>query len=150
MCAQCKSNAPDDLHAALRDVFDLFESLGGIKCLLLGKTAQSAKKGKLEGDKITVGIRELELTGKGSTNRKGQIYSWIANYFRRGYSKTMLFEPELEHIISYDFHGIPIEIKVIQRKYNFLKNPEPIIYNYDDYIIPNPLDKYLKTQYIVQ
>lgn len=137
---------PDDLNAALRDLFDLFEKLSGTKCLLLGKTAESVRQGFLNVPKIQAGIRELDLTRE----RKGTIYSHLADYLRRGTTKAMVFEPELEHLIAYDFKGVPIEIKIIQRQYSFFKNLDPIMYNFDYYALPNPLDKYLKAQYIVK
>ena len=136
----------EDLNAALRDLFDLFEKLAGTKCLLLGETARTVKAGQLAVSKIQAGIRELDLTRE----RKGTIYSHLADYLRRGTSKTMVFEPEIERFISYDFKGIPIEIKIIQRNYSFFKNLNPIMYNFDYYALPNPLDKYLKAQYIVR
>ena len=137
---------PDDLNAALRDLFDLFQKLSGTKCLLLGETAASVKLGFLNVPKIQAGIRELDLTRE----RKGTIYSHLADYLRRGTSKTMVFEPELEHLISYDFKGIPIEIKIIERNYSFFKNLDPIMYNFDYYSLPNPLPSYLKAQYLIK
>ena len=133
------------LDKALREVYDLFESLS-LKPLLLGETAKSVKDRYAMGDKIIVGIKALELT----RNARSIIMTRLRKYFERGISKTMLFEPDESNLISYDFAGVPIEIKVIQRKYSFFKHPDQIMYNFDEFLLPNPIDRYLRAQYIVK
>jgi len=134
----------EDLHVALRDLFDLFEKLSGTKCLLLGETARTVKAGRLDVDRLQAGIRQLDLTPE----RKGTIYSHLADYLRRGYTKTMVFEPDSppagELLISYDFMGIPIDITVINTPNPYIDNPDPITYNFDYFVIPNPLEEYLR------
>ena len=133
------------LNKALREVYDLFESLN-LKPLLLGETAKSVKNKYVTGDKIIVGIKALELT----RNARSIIMTRLRKYFERGISKTMLFEPDESNLISYDFAGVPIEIKVIQRKYSFFKHPDQIMYNFDEFLLPNPIERYLRAQYIVK
>ena len=53
-------------------------------------------------------------------------------------------------ILKLDFNGVPIEIKVIQRNYEFFKNPDTAYYWTDEYKIPNPWDKYLKSRYLIK
>ena len=136
-------HSQEKLNAALRDVFDLLEKLSGTQCLLLGETARTVYEGNLDVNRIQVGIRQLDLTPA----RKGTLYTHVAEYFRRGTSKTMSFEPESppagELKVSYDFNDIPIDILVITKDNPFFKNPSPITYNYDFYVLPNPLNGYL-------
>ena len=114
--------------------------------MLLGETAKSVGNNYLSGDKITIGIRVTELT----KNARSIIYTRLRKYFERGISKTLVFEPDFERLISYDFEGVPIEIKVIERKYSFFKHPVPTMYNYDQFLLPNPIERYLRAQYLVK
>lgn len=140
-----KPQSGEALEKALREIYDLFESLA-LRPLLLHETARSVKAGQITGDKLTIGIKALELT----RNNRSIIFTRLRKYFDRGISKTLTFEPDFEHVISYDFAGVPIEIKVIERKYSFFKHPDMIIYKLDEYLLPNPIARYLKAQYIVQ
>ena len=134
-----------DLHEALREVWDLFDSFM-LKPLLLRETAKSIKDGYLNVDTIRVGLHEKNL----DRNTRSIIFTRLRKYLDKGISKTMVYEPDDERLISYDFLGVPIEITIITRKYAFFKYPEPITYNFDDYFVANPFDKYVKAMYIVK
>jgi hypothetical protein len=53
-------------------------------------------------------------------------------------------------ILKLDFNGVPIEVKVIQRNYEFFKNLDTSYYWTDEYKIPNPWAKYLKSRYLIK
>lgn len=133
------------LEKALREVYDLFESLS-LSPLLLHETARSVKAGKVGGDKVTIGIKAPEMT----RNARSIMYTRLRKYFERGISKTLVFEPDVERLVKYDFEGVPIEITVIERKYSFFKHPDSVMYNYDQFLLPNPIERYLKAQYSVK
>ena len=135
----------EELNTALRDIQDLLDRCV-IQCMPLGDTAKGIREGKLFGDKIQIGIKKRYLTRE----VRNTIYGFINKAFERGYSKTMLIDLDKDNIIKYDVGGVPIDIKIIERNYSFFKNLEPLVYNYDDFWLPNPLDRYLKAQYIIR
>ena len=130
----------DQLNLALREVYDLFEYY---PYLLLGDTGKGAIDGRLYGDKITIGIEKRYLTKE----VRDAIKTHLEYLVDRKYSDYMEISDDL---IKYSYNGVPIECKIIHRKYPWFKYPNAIGYNYDDFKVPNPFDKYYKARFIVQ
>lgn len=64
--------------------------------------------------------------------------------------KTYIGDIRTDYGFGYMFDKIPVEIRVIKRKYKFFRNPDTIIYRLQDYKIPNPVDDYLKARWVVR
>ena len=137
----------EQLNAAIRAVYDLWEYW---PYMLFGDTAKGAKEGKLYGDKIEIGIKKNELVkpvmdgvrthieyemDKGRCDYKEISDDWIKYTWKL--NKT-------------DPISVPVECRIIHRNYQFFKFPDHVVYNYDEFRIPNPINKYLKARYIIQ
>ena len=55
-----------------------------------------------------------------------------------------------ENYISLELEGVPVEVKIIKRKYTFFKNPDIVIYGPEEYQLPNPMGVYQKSRYLVR
>jgi len=68
--------------------------------------------------------------------------------------KTFFFEGdglvEDDKGMHYTKNGVPVYIHLLKRKYKFFKNPDRVVYNYADYLIPNPFDLYWKSRHFVR
>jgi hypothetical protein len=56
----------------------------------------------------------------------------------------------LEEPVGFEWSGVPIELKIIKRNYEFFKNPDFVYYWVDEYKIPNPWTKYYKSRYLIK
>lgn len=125
--------SPTELDAALDRVeLDLSSSM--IPFMLLGKTLETAREGQVAGDKIEVGVCKRYLN-KSSLS------------LLRGFVPGLVEEPGK---MSYMVGKVPVEIKVIHRKYAFFHNPDIIYYKWLSMHIPNPVKGYLKARYLVK
>jgi hypothetical protein len=58
--------------------------------------------------------------------------------------------------ISFSYKGVPVELKFIDRRYVFFKNPDIVYYEYsdkqmtDDFRVANPFEGYWKARFIVR
>lgn len=124
----------EELNKALFDFEDLME-----RCLspflLLGSTAKDIKDGfMLRGNKVEVGIQEQDITPEMIST----IETYKGDTISRGMKKW-----------TYLVDEVPVEVKIIKRKYSFFKNPEMIFYWGGDYQLPNPMTDYMKAQYVI-
>lgn len=128
------SNDEFALNSALEHVQDLLERTT-VPFILLGDVVEGiVKHNSLAGvKKIEIGIEQKYLIP--------EVLSTI---------KTLMGDIKTEKGFGYLFDKIPVEIKIIKRKYAFFKNPDMIIYRLQDYRIPNPVDDYLKARWIVR
>ncbi len=140
----------EQLNAALRSVYDLWDLWGRWPFLLLGDTAKGAKEGKLYAPKIEIGIKKNELVKPVLDG----IKVYIENEMDRGRCD---YKEITDNWIKYtwkanksDLVSVPMELKIIHRHYQFFKFPDKIVYNYDEFNIPNPFDKYYKARFIIQ
>ena len=140
----------EQLNAALRAIYDLWDLWGRWPFLLLGDTAKGAKEGKLYGNKIEIGIKKNELVKPVLDG----IKVYIENEMDRGRcdykeidNNCIKFTWKLN---KSDPVAVPIELKIIHRHYQFFKFPDTVVYNFDEFRIPNPLSKYLKARYIIR
>jgi len=125
--------SPDKLDQALAIAEDLLIR-AQIPFIVLGKTLEGVLKESLEGDKIELGVRKRYLT-------KDTL----------GLLKLVM--PGLkveENLLSFDWEGVPVEIKIINRNYKCLENPDKVFYKVTEYFIPNPVDDYLKIKQLIR
>ena len=137
----------EQLNAAIRAVYDLWEYW---PYMLLGDTAKGAKEGKLYMNKIEIGIKKNELVkpvmdgirthieyeiGRGRCDYKEISDDWIKYTWKLNKSDPV---------------AVPVECKIIHYNYQFFKHPDHVVYNYDEFRVPNPFEKYFKTRYIVR
>ena len=67
-----------------------------------------------------------------------------------GLLKTFIPWVEKDKVIKLEYEGVPIEIKVLKRKYKFFEYPDLKFYMRDEYQIPNPFERYYKARFIIQ
>ena len=125
--------SPDQLDRALATAEDLL-SRAQIPFLVLGETLRGILKEELFGEKIELGVRERYLTA----STRGML---------------RIVDPDLEigeDKISFEYEGVPVEIKIIKRNYKCLENPDRVFYKITEYWIPNPMSEYKKARYLIK
>jgi len=127
----------EQLGKALFDLDDLL-----VRCalqntyFLLHETAKCAKENKeLSGDGVDVGIEARYITP--------EVVSTLSAHIKDG-------GMDEKGIISYEFEGVPVRIKIIKRNYKFLKHPDSVVFMYEGFRIPNPFDGYWKSRFLVR
>lgn len=124
----------DQLWAALRDAVDLLDGMH-LPGFLLGNTARCAwDNSQMSGDEIVFGIKRSEYT---------DVVKSILKALR---PSVIIEDNEARYLVG----EVPVRIKVINRKYEFLNNLDRKWYLYDEYLFPNPFEKYYKARFIVQ
>ena len=120
-----------DFSRALLELENLMDG-ASIKFILLGEVAKRLKEEqKLDGlEKIEVGVPKLQLSE-----------------YARSALKTLIKKDDWQHL---EFNGIPIEIKVIERKYKFFKFPDRAVHWGGWFNVPNPMDVYWKSRFLVR
>lgn len=122
------------LWTALRDAVDLMDGLH-LPGFLLGNTARAAWDNvDLTGNEVVFGLKKGEYTDLTKSLIKALRPSAITE------------ENEARYLVG----EVPVRIKVIKRKYEFLQNLDRKWYLYDEYLFANPFEKYFKARYIVQ
>jgi len=48
------------------------------------------------------------------------------------------------------FNDVPVHLTIITRKYSFFEKPDIKFFGVNEFLVPNPIDKYLKTQHLVK
>lgn len=130
---------PGDLDRAIRRLFDTFDRLM-CPIFLLGQTARDVKDaplnldgGLLTGDKITAGVHRKSLTK--------EVWSTL---------RTIEKVEEDGNLIKFEHLGVPIEVKIIDKKWKFLNNLDNKPYLVDDFLLPNPFEAYWKARGLVR
>jgi hypothetical protein len=122
------------LLKALEDAFDLFDR-AMCPFLAVGETGKLMKENRmLEGENLELGVRKNDLT----------------EYAR---STIKQFVPDVQFLneeLWYKFNDVPVIVKIFQKDYEFLKNPDHVWYLNEVYNIPNPFDKYYKARFILK
>lgn len=130
----------EDLHEALRALWDLMEYYIWFPTL---DTARGIKDGSLKSDKITGAIPVRYLTPEAKSAIKAQLDYWQDRKISEPYTMD-------DKIIKWSYKGVPVELKILKRRYKFFEYLDSVHYNYDDYKLPNPFEKYWKARFIVQ
>lgn len=116
------------LLKALYWIWDAFER-ANVPYFLTGQTAVDAMANKpLSGEKVTVGIREVEWISGG-----GRIL------------RTFLGEPHYEdkRYAQYEFEGVPVFIEKYD-DHECIIATDTIIYGYETFRVPNPYETFVK------
>jgi len=127
----------DQLYAAMRDAVDLLDGCH-VFPFLMGEAARCAWDDKeLVAEEIVFGLRRAEYT---------DVVKSIL--------KTLRAEPRYEIKVTddgatYKVEGVPVRVKVINRKYEFLQNLDRKWYQFDEYLFANPFEKFWKARFIV-
>lgn len=118
----------DQLLKALYFIFDLF-SRANMPFFLTEDTAECAKKGlPLKGNKVTVGIRQLD--------NQAHSFSILEAFF--------LADKIGKNQIRYTYEGIPIIVEVVHDNDPMYTFTDTIIYQQEWFHLPNPYDKYVE------
>ena len=130
----------DELVSALYSVYDLFDRLN-TPFFLLGETAKAAVEGiHLEGDTLYVGTRDVELIP--------DRLNWLKTFE----PTTEIGDDEIKYKQKVDTTGadVNVVIKRVKRSYEFIKNPDQVVYMHETWKIPNQFDKYWKVRAILR
>ena len=102
---------------------------------VLGETAEQVRNDSLLNlDKIVVGIKKNEFIGA------------------RSLLHIVLPDVEFNEDtkkLNLEFKGVPIEIRIIQKKWDFLKDLDRTFYGVTQFWLPNPFSKYWKVKQLV-
>lgn len=127
-----------DLGVAMRRIYDDMDS-ALVPGILLGDMVYQIKEWKRDGfseyalvDKVEWGLPKRYLTAE----VKSLFETW-------GYRKV-------DGGYEYEVQGVPVKLKIIERRYKFFENPDQVFYGVDEFRIPNPYQKYLKSRYIIK
>ncbi len=132
----------EQLDLALRDIEDLLQR-ALCPFILLGQTAKDIVDGTgLTGKRIDIGVERKHMTK--------QVRGTLEFYLKdkvKDVGKSFDYEPS----------GVPkyktmprIYVKVIERKWKFLKNKDFKFYMNSEYQIPNPFKNYWKAKGLVR
>src|SRR3990167_5528108 len=127
----------EQINKALYWVDDLLDRCQ-IPYVVAGDIARQLYDNDDAGRQLTVDKIEIIV-------RNGNI-----NPMTTGLLKTFVPWVEFGQKILLEHEGVPIEIKVIKRKYQFIEYPDLRFYMSDEYKIPNQFDRYWKARFILQ
>ena len=135
---QTKPFTDAELRKALFAFQDLMERLQCPFYPLRQTASEVYHETELTGDKLYFGVKNIEWTEK-----RQSMFNILVDQIRFECKDTP---------IGYDLvlEGVPIEFRIIKRRYSFFDKPEIRFFGVTEFLIPNPLDKYLKAQYIIK
>lgn len=128
-----KTFTVEELEAALVEAERDFDS-AVLRVMLLGETLRSIKEDDLlKGDKIELGVLRQRLTR--------EVRGWFKEF---GYRVS-------DGLITKEFNGVPIEIKVIKKHYPFFEHLDSVLYGaFDALDVPNPWRAYWKVRGLIR
>ena len=132
----------DQLHDALRSLWDMMEFYEWHPTF---DTALAIKQqnGLLMKDKISGAIHQRYLTKDVKSAIKTQLDYWQDRKISDPYEMT-------DEWIKWTYQGVPVELKILKRRYSFFEHPDPVTYNFDDFKLANPFSKYWTARFIVR
>lgn len=134
---------PEKVNEALLFVQDLLER-SPIEFFLLKNTAKQVYDNhaglmpQLQLDCIDIGITRPHFTQDGQ-----RMFKTLLDMYKVEYD----WRPQGIRLMVKD---VPVDIKIINRNYGFFKNPNRVFYRTVELNVPNPIDKYLKAQFIIR
>jgi hypothetical protein len=132
-----------ELREAVWHVMEIMERCS-LSFLLLGDTAKAIyKDDTVYGDEITLGVRKAEFVATSFSTLKTLAAN---NDFHVGIDNFK----ETDFGYEWAFRGIPIRLHIIQKNYEFLKNPTPTWFWGETLFVPNPFDKYYTSRGLVK
>ena len=151
-----KSFSSDKLDAALMSLFDVFEK-AACPFFLLGETARSIlKDGKLNGEYLEVGIYDRWATAE-VLSALNTVVNLLALETDEGWENqergwgAKVFREKRDKVITIEFRvdDVPVVVRVVKKKSKYFSNLDSVVYNFDDYKIPNPFDSYYKVRGLI-
>lgn len=134
-------NIPTEkLHKTLRALWDMMEFYIWHPTL---DTAKGIKEGNLAVEKLTAAIHQRHYTKEVQSAIKTQLDYWQSRKISEPYEMT-------DDVIRFTYEGVPVEIKILKKRYKFFDYPNPVNYNYDDFRLANPFEKYWPARFIVR
>ena len=127
----------EQLRKALFSFQDLMERITCPFFPLKNTAKEVYDESELTGE-INVGVQKLEWTDQ----RAGMFDVLIENMH------IGLEDNGNNKILTFD--GVPVNLTIIERKYKFFEKPDVRFFGVNEFLLPNPLYKYLKSQYIVR
>lgn len=110
-------------------------SRASIPFVILGQTLRSiAMDDQVKGEKIELGIMERYLTDSCLGILKDRQPDLIREKGK----------------IKLEIESVPVEIRVIRKRWSVLDNPNFLFYKVSEYRIPNPLERYWKVQGLIK
>lgn len=129
----------EDMASAIRDIADMSEKTM-IRFIILGDLARAIRDhdGNYVGEKVQIGFPASHLTPE----IKSLFKTWKFEETKYGYK--YFYTPPIKWDIA-----IPVEIYIFKKHYKFFENPDLGWYRVDDFLIPNPFEKYWKARYLI-
>lgn len=122
-----KDFTSEQLEAALFAAKDFLDE-AVCEFFVMGETAKCMKEDRwLTGKKIDIGIKEKEYIGT-------KEIMLIAN-------PNIDIQPRKIIMIHEE---VPIEIRIIHKHYRVLDHLDQILYAYEDFLVPNPFDAFIR------
>ena len=122
-----KKQTSEQLLNGLYKIWDAFER-ANVEFFLVGQTYYDAKGNRdLVGDKVTVGVRKNE---------------WISGG-RRLIDAFIVPQHETEDLVTYEFEGVPVELRVYKDS-DCILNCDTINYRHETFKTPNPYPEFVK------
>ncbi len=126
-----------------RALFRAEDTMNRLLCpyFLLGKCAYDIKHstpnvdgGQIKAQKIEIGVRKADVTK--------EVKSMLATL-----EPTIL---KTKNGFEFDYEGVPIVIKIIEKDYKFFKYLDTKFYMASEYLLPNPFAEYWKVRNLVK
>jgi hypothetical protein len=137
MKKQTKSFTDEQLRKALFGFQDLMERFNCPFYPLRHTAKQVREESELQGE-LYFGVKKNEWTEGVQRTFKAVMELQRIDYKREG------------NKYEFELNGVPIHFQIIQRNYKFFRNPEVRFFGVGEFLIPNPLDNYLKAQYLIK
>lgn len=144
----------DQLNQAMQELTDIFER-AVCQFVLLDETARSiVKDGKVKGKRLDIGVKWNHLTVEVLSTLNSvltELKLFGDDYFAIAEKSwgTRKFEPvrdKLKGLLFTTPNGTEVKVKILRRDNKCLNNLDNIVYNFDDFLIPNPFDHYYKVR----
>ena len=134
---QCSSQ---QLQMALMHIFDMFDA-AHVQFVVLGDLAKCLHDKSIEvfdpdlkADKVIIGVKE------------GELSEYAISTMKSFYSDELKKE---DYGWSMSFENVPIQIKVIKKKFKFMERPDVRTLATEGFNIPNPFESYWKARYFI-
>lgn len=134
---------PNKVNETLLFIHDLFDR-SQVPLLALKDTAKQIRETQdglspnLQLTAIELGVLRKDLTQSGTPMLEGLFKMYNVN-------------PEwTEGLIKFERNGVPVFIKIVNRKYAFFQNLQKAYYRTCEFVIPNPFDNYYKARFIIK
>ena len=125
----------DALTEVLEYTRNMFEACQ-VPLLLLQQTGYQAKIGQgISGTAINTGVMRHNLTEFQFPMLKSIMPT------------NTVYEPNK---ITFVRNNVPVFIKIINRNYKFLQNPDTVLWQYEAFQVPNPWDDYYRVRYLIK